>query len=179
MKSLACNFVWWPKIDAESEVKQCNQCQLSRLSPPDWPEKPWKCVHLDYAGPINGKMFLIVIDAHSKWMEVEIVNSATAQATIECLRMIFARFGLPEVMVTDNGTCFTSSEFQVFEQCNNIRHVCITPYHPSAVQTFKLGISDLVFICEFHRGAAKPTWLPGTVIQKDSGPNCKIKLSDN
>ena len=274
MKSLACNYVWWPKIDVdlEARVKQCNQCQLSRPSSPvvpmhpwDWPEHPWQRLHLDYAGPINGKMFLIVVDAHSKWMEVEIVNSATSQATIECLRMIFARFGLPEVMVTDNGTCFTSSEFQEFAQRNNIRHVRIAPYHPSsnglaerAVQTFKLGIrkqltgtlqtklsrflfhyrltpnattgvapaellltrrprshldsivphaqlkskvqqqqqkqkaqhdqhsksrhfkqGDLVFIREFHRGAAKPTWLSGTVIQKVGGPNYEIKLPDS
>ena len=51
---------------------------------------------------------------------------------------------MPEVMVTDNGTWFTSNEFQEFAQCNNIRHVCIASYHPSsnglAVQTFKLGI---------------------------------------
>ncbi len=40
-----------------------------------------------------GKMFLIAVDAHSKWMEVEIVNSATTQATIEHLRASFARFG--------------------------------------------------------------------------------------
>ena len=38
---------------------------------------------------------------------------------------------------------------------------------------------DLVFICEFNRGTAKPTRLPGTVIQQDGGPNYKIKLSDN
>ena len=92
-------------------------------------------------------MFLIVIDAHSKWMEVEMVNSATAQATIEHLRAIVARFDLPEVVVTDNGTCFTSSEFQKFTQQNNIQHVRTAPYHPSsyglaecAVQTFKLGL---------------------------------------
>ena len=92
-------------------------------------------------------MFLIVVDAHSKWMEVEIVNSATSQATTECLRMIFARFGLPEVIVTDNEICFTSSKFQEFAQRNNITHVHIAPYHPSsnglperAVQTFKLSI---------------------------------------
>ena len=36
-----------------------------------------------------------------------------------------------------------------------------------------------MFIREFHRGAAKPTWLSGTVIQKDGGPNYEIKLSDN
>ena len=42
---------------------------------------------------------------------------------------------------------------------------------------FKQG--DLVFIHEFYRGAGKPTWLPGTVIQKNGGPNYEIKLSDN
>ena len=36
-----------------------------------------------------------------------------------------------------------------------------------------------MFICEFHRGAAKPTWLPATVIQKVGGPNHEIKLPDN
>ena len=230
------------------------------MHPWDWPEHPWQRIHLDYAGPINGKMFLVVIDAHSKWMEVELVQSATAHATIEHLRMIFARFGLPEVMVTDNGTCFTSNEFQEFAQCNSIRHVRIAPYHPSsnglaerAVQTFKLGLrkqltgtlqaklsrflfhyrltpnattgvapaellltrrprshldcvfpqlknrvqqqqqrqkakhtkpcyfaqGNLVFIRNFHRGTTKPTWLPGTVIEQDGGPNYKIKLSDN
>ena len=45
---------------------------------------------------MNRKMFLIVVDAHLKLMEVEIVNSATSQATTECLRM---RFGLPEMIV--------------------------------------------------------------------------------
>jgi len=117
INSLVHNFVWWPKIDAdlEAKVKQHNQCQLSRPSSPvvpmhpwDWPELPWQCIHLDYVGPIKGKIFLIVTDAHSKWMKAETVNSATLQATIECLTMIFTRFGLPEVMVSDNGTCFTS-----------------------------------------------------------------------
>ena len=50
-------------------------------------------------------------------------------------------------MVTNNGTCFTSSEFQEFTQRNNIQHVRTAPYHPSsnglaeyAIQTFKLGL---------------------------------------
>ena len=156
MKALARSYVWWPKIDAdiEAKVKQCNQCQLSHpfspvvpMHPWDWPEHPWQRIYLDYAGPFMGKMFLIAVDAHSKWMEVEIVNSATTQATIEHLRASFARFGLPEVVVTDNGTCFISSEFQEFTKRNSIRHVRTAPYHPSsnglaerAVQTFKLGM---------------------------------------
>ena len=93
------------------------------MHPWDWPEHPWKCIR----GPVNGKMLLIVVAATSKWMEVEIVNSATTEVTGECLRMIIARSGLPEMMVTDNGTRFTSSEFQEFAQHNNIRHICIAP----------------------------------------------------
>ena len=63
------------------------------ILPQDYPEHPWQHIHLDYAGPMNGKMFLIVVDTHIKWMEVEIVNSVTSQPTIEYLRMIFATFG--------------------------------------------------------------------------------------
>ena len=156
MKGLARSYVWWPNIDADLEVqvKQCNQCQLNQPSPPavpmhpwEWPERPWERIHVDYAGPFLGKMFLVVVDAHSKWMEIEVVNTATTEATVEQLRAMFARFGLPKVMVTDNGTCFTSSEFAEFTRRNHIRHFKTAPYHPSsnglaerAVQTFKKGM---------------------------------------
>lgn len=56
------------------------------------------------------EMSLIVIDAHYKWMEVEIISSTTPQATIEYLRVTFVRF---EVVVTDKGTCFNSRVYQV------------------------------------------------------------------
>ena len=56
------------------------------------------------------EMSLIVIDAHYKWMEVEIISSTTPQATIEYLRVTFVRF---EAVVTDKGTCFNSRVYQV------------------------------------------------------------------
>ena len=68
MKSLARQFVWWPKMDLELEakVKSCKTCQLSQNEPPqstlhpwEWPQQPWIRVHADYAGPMFGKMFLI------------------------------------------------------------------------------------------------------------------------
>ena len=79
-----------------------------------------------------GKMFLLVVDAHSRWMEVEIVNAASTQNTIEHLHSVFARFGLPKVMVTDNGSCFTSSDFTEFARHNQIHHLRTAPYHPSS-----------------------------------------------
>ena len=156
MKGLARSYVWWPHIDADIEalVKRCNQCQSSHPSPPtvpmhpwEWPEQPWEHIHIDYAGPFMGKMFLLVIDAHSRWMEVEAVNAASTQNTIEHLHSMFSRFGLPQVMVTDNGTCFTSYDFMEFARHHHICHLTTAPYHPSsnglaerAVQTFKLGM---------------------------------------
>ena len=50
-----------------------------------------------------GKMFLILIDSHSKWMDVHTVPSATSHSTISVLRTIFASHGLPEILVSDNG----------------------------------------------------------------------------
>lgn len=153
MKSLTRNFVWWPGMDEDIEetVKKCDQCQRTRhlpavvpLQPWEWPQQPWVRLHLDYAGPFLGKMFLILVDAHSKWMEVCQVTSATSSITIEHLRKVFSTHGLPEMLVTDNGSVFTSSEFKDFTKKNGIRHVTSAPYHPAsnrlaerAVQTFK------------------------------------------
>ena len=119
MKSLTRQFAWWPKMDTdlEAKVRSCHTCQMYRndpsqvvLHPWEWPKKPWTRLHADYAGPFLGKMFLIIIDAYSKWMEVHITNSATSTITIDKLRNTFATFGLPEILVTDNGTNFTSKE---------------------------------------------------------------------
>ena len=112
------------------------------MHPWEWPECVWSRVHVNYAGPLEGSMFLIV--AYSKWMEVVLVRHATSQTTIYKLRVIFATHGLPEMLVSDNGTPFTSAEFQEFVSNNAICHVLTSPYHPASnelaertVQTFK------------------------------------------
>ena len=156
MKSLSRSYVWWPGLDAavEERVRSCDQCQSCRKSPAraplhpwEWLERPWARVHADYVGPFMGKMFLLLIDAHSKWMEVHIVASATSASTMEKMRVTFATHGLPETLVTDNGSVFTSAEFQEFLKKNGIRHVTSAPYHPAsnglaerAVQVFKEGM---------------------------------------
>ena len=156
MKSLARSVVWWPGIDADLEgmVKGCHKCQANRKSPAvaplhpwEWPTRPWARIHIDFAGPFLGKQFLVVVDAHSKWLEVVPVQNITSQTTISALRAIFATHGLPELLVSDNGASFTSTEFQEFMKRNGIRHVTSAPYHPASnglaersVQTFKDGL---------------------------------------
>ena len=153
MKSLARLHVWWPNLDKDiaTIVQRCNDCQKSRnkpqpapLHPWDWPKMPWQRAHIDFAGPFMGKMFLIVVDSHSKWLEVEVMSSITSEATIEKLRDLFARYGIPQQLVSDNGSQFTSREFAEFMKGNGIKHTLVAPYHPRSngqaerfVQTFK------------------------------------------
>ena len=89
-------------------------------------------------------MFLIVVDTYSKWLEVKALTAATLTATIEHLHSILATHGLPKAFVTDNGTQFTSAEFETFMKNNGIRHIKTSSYHPAsnglaerAVQSFK------------------------------------------
>ena len=59
-------------------------------------------------------MFLIVIDSHSKWIEVFTMKSTTSGATIRCLRQPIAQFGIPKTIVSDNGTQFVAAELSCF-----------------------------------------------------------------
>ena len=59
-------------------------------------------------------MFLIVVDAHSKWLEIEKMDTTTSTKTIEKLQNLFARYGVPSQLVSDNGPQFKSEEFQMF-----------------------------------------------------------------
>ena len=78
MKSLARSVVWRPGINRqiEEKVKKCCLCEEHQktpaqapLHPWDWPSRPWARVHVDHAGPFMGRMFLLLVDAHSKWLE--------------------------------------------------------------------------------------------------------------
>ena len=89
-------------------------------------------------------MFLVVIDAFSKWLEVSPLSAATSTVMIQHLRSIFATHGLPRSFVTDNRPQFTSAEFEAFMKNNGICHIKSSPYHPAsnglaerAVQCFK------------------------------------------
>lgn len=69
---------------------------------------------------------------------------------IEELGTLFAQFGIPETIVSDNGLCFVSAEFEAFLENNGIKHITSAPYHPvsnglaeRAVQIVKRGLKKI------------------------------------
>ena len=195
MKIIARSYVWWPRIDADIEqmVKSCIPCQENRNAPPVapmhswiWPMKPWQRLHVDFAGPIGGKSYLIIVDAHSKWPEVVGMKSTTAGATIKALRRLFAAYGLPNQLVSNNGPQFTSTEFAYFLKANGIKHIKCVPYHPSSngcaerfVQTFKRALR-----ADDYRGLTAEQRLMAFLLTYRSSPHsttgvppCKLFLN--
>lgn len=156
MKSNSRSYFWWPYMDQDIEkyVKMCDVCMSARPEPQkskiiSWPKthKPYERIHADFLGPINGKMVLLIVDSYTKWPEAFIMKSMDTKSTVDKFRECFSRFGLSEVVVTDNAMQFCSSEFSDFLTKNGIKHETSPPFHPAtngfaenAVRSFKSGM---------------------------------------
>lgn len=159
-KSIARSYFWWPKIDQqiESEIKECRACRLcqpnpmrSVLIPWEICKRPWERVHVDFLGPVENTMFFIILDAYSKWVEAFAMASTNTNSTINVLRQVFARFGLPDIFVSDNGSQLVSDELEYFLESNGIIHKKSAPGHPAtngaaenAVKSFKSALAKAI-----------------------------------
>ena len=155
MKALARSYVWWPHLDSDIEetVQNCGACQSVRKLPAvaplhswKWPERVWQRVHIDFCEK-DKQNFLVLVDSHSKWLEVMPMKTTTSAKTIDVLRNLFASQGLPEEVVSDNGPQFTSCEFKQFLRSNGIKQTLVPAYHPASngaaersVQTVKAAL---------------------------------------
>ena len=136
----ACAILrWWPGLDAEIEqyVGVCPDCVEQRRDPYqatlyrwEYPSTLWQRLHVDYAGPLFGFYRLMWVNGHTKYAGVHLVHNPDSKSTIKVQRSLFAHFGLPDQIVTDNGTPFVSDEFSEFLRDNGIRHLRSSPHHP-------------------------------------------------
>ncbi|KAK6059210.1 integrase core domain protein [Cooperia oncophora] len=99
---------------------------------------------MDFGETTDGKRWLMVVDAKSKWPEVLPMSTMTVEKTIEKLKDIFSTHGLPEQIVVDNGPQFIAKAFEEYCKRRNIELTFIPPYHHNSngeaerfVQTFK------------------------------------------
>ena len=97
------------------------------------PKGPWVQVSADLCGPFpTGELVLVVLDAYSRYPEIEIVKSTSAESIILAFERIFSIHGIPEEVKTDNGTPFQSQAFEKFSKEKGFSHRKITPVWPEA-----------------------------------------------
>ncbi|KAJ8716473.1 hypothetical protein PYW07_003100 [Mythimna separata] len=161
MKAEARKRLWFPGVDAALEglAAACGVCCALRPAPPHAALAPWPLpphpfyrIHVDFLGPFHGYMFLIIVDAYSKWVECYDMSSTyNSKAVINKMYDLMSRFGIPHTLVSDNGTSFTSGEFNDFCKRNGIQHVLSPVYHPASngqaesfVKIVKKGIKGII-----------------------------------
>nr|XP_055037759.1 uncharacterized protein K02A2.6-like [Misgurnus anguillicaudatus] len=130
--------VWWPGITSavKQMVERCQICAREAQIPAEplltteLPNRPWQRVAADLFQWQNGN-YLVMIDYFSRYIEVcSLQSSTSAKQTIARFKAVFARYGCPEVLVTDNGPQFSCYEFAQFAQDYDFTHVTSSPYYP-------------------------------------------------
>ncbi|UYV85139.1 K02A2.6-like, partial [Cordylochernes scorpioides] len=150
MKMMARSSIWWPGMDSSIEIitKNCRTCLSNESLPPQrtesWPKYagPWRRVHMDYFN-FKNKLFLLAVDSFSSWVEVSEVPSTSAYFCINFMRNCIARYGFPQVVVSDNGPPFFSSDFGDFLSKNGISHVTSPPYHPQSNGQAEVSVREV------------------------------------
>lgn len=152
----ARKLLFWPKMasdiqDTVSQCSICNQRQKSNakepMNPHEIPVRPWQKVATDLFSWSN-KEYLVTVDYYSRYFEIDELQSTTASAVIRKLTAHFARHGIPETVISDNGPQFASQEFQEFAKAWDFIHTTSSPRYAQSnglaertVQTVK-GLLD-------------------------------------
>ena len=139
-KALLRETVWFPGMDKQvrTELEHCLACQATAqpnhpepIKTAPMPNSPWDKVKIDFYGPLpTGQYILVVIDCYSRFPEIEILTTISAQKVIPKLDSIFTRHGIPSHLTSDNGPPFQSHEFGRYMTAMGITNTTSTPLWP-------------------------------------------------
>lgn len=139
---------WFPgmKDKIDTFIKNCIKCIMHSAQPKpserslySIPKKPipFDTIHLDHFGPLPSviskkKHLLVIVDAFTKYVRLYPVNSTSTKEVCCALEKYFEYYSRPTRIVSDRGTCFTSSDFMSFTETHNIQHVKVAVASPQA-----------------------------------------------
>ena len=102
--------MFWPRMatDLKTYISKCDVCLAHRAAPPketllphEFTPRPWSKVGANLC-ELNGRTLLVVCDYYSNFIEVENLQTTTNRAVCKALKILFARYGVPDTLVTDN-----------------------------------------------------------------------------
>lgn len=151
-KARARDILYWPGMNTEIEemVSQCSVCnkhqnsnQKEPLISHPLPGRPWEKIGSDLFH-YNGSEFLLCVDYFSKYPEIYKLTETTSRGVINAMKSVFARHGIPDIVISDNGPQYASAEFRAFSESWDFQHLTSSPNHPQSngqaertVQTIK------------------------------------------
>ena len=80
----------------------------------------------------EGDSYLLIVDYTSHFPIIRKLSSMTGKAIAHHMQAIFAEYGWPNTLVTENGPCFTSKEFQMLMKSVSVNHITSSPHYPQS-----------------------------------------------
>ena len=131
--------VWWPGLSAQIEqmIKMCRTCcklqspRAQPLIPSSLPDLPWQKVAVDLL-ELNSTAYLLMVDYYSRFVELARLTRTTAEEVISHMKSIFARHGIPEQVMSDNGPQFTAAVYKQFASEYGFDIITSSPLFPQS-----------------------------------------------
>ena len=152
VKSLerARSALWWPNYTSQikTRVSNCTTCakhfsnRSEPLIPTDFPNRPWEKIGADLFTLYN-KTYLIVVDYYSRWIECPLLTSTSSESVISQLKSIFAKYGICDTLISDNGPQFSSHLFSDFAKFYGFQHITSSPLYPQGNAEAERGVQTV------------------------------------
>ncbi|CAN6679377.1 unnamed protein product [Malus baccata var. baccata] len=171
-KVLECGF-YWPTIfkDARTFCIACDRCQRTgNIGPKDqMPQSPIFNVEIfyvwgiDFMGPFpssHGFVYiLLAVDYVSKWVEARATRTNDSKVVADFVKTnIFARFGMPRVLISDGGSHFCNRTIEALLKKYGVTHKVATPYHPQTSGQAEVSNREIKQILEKTVGPNRKDW---------------------
>ncbi|KAL1189314.1 putative mitochondrial protein [Cardamine amara subsp. amara] len=171
-KVLQAGF-WWPTMfrDAQKFIFKCDTCQrqgnISRQN-----EIPHNFIlevevfdvwGIDFMGPFpssyGNQYILVAVDYVSKWVEALATPTNDARIVVKMFKsVIFPRFGVPRVVISDGGSHLINKVFDNLLKKNGVKHKVATPYHPQTSGQVEISNREIKSILQKTVSTTRKDW---------------------
>lgn len=147
--------VFWHSMrkDVYNYIAACQACQKYKYDniPTNSPmqlhtvNEPWHTIGIDIMGPLpttsrNKRFVLVIVDYFTRWVEIFPISSTTSLDITELLiNQVFARYGIPKYILSDNGPQFISNLFKSFCKTLGLQQKLTANYHPQTNMTERVN----------------------------------------
>ena len=163
----AKDIVFWPRMSAEIKalVERCLLCaefQAKNASQPmqshQIPNCPWSKIATDLY-TLNSKNYITVVDYFSDFIEVSELQDTTSTSVTQALKDHLSRHGIQDTVVSDNGSQFSSQEFDEFSLSWELNHVSSSPHYPKSNGKAESSVKIVKKLFKKAEHGRKDPWL--------------------
>jgi transposase InsO family protein len=155
----------WKSMDADiaARVRACRVCGISKpaqnthygMLASEVANRPMEKMFIDFVGKLprstaGNTYALVCVDAFTKFVWIFPVREASTATATRALNSVFAVFGIPEILVSDNASQFTSLNFRRMVFVKGIRHVTTTPYYPQSSHAERFNRNLRAALIAYH-----------------------------